>query len=76
MFEAFILDLEAVEPVYSRDLSLKNGLGISHPRVLGLLLGLLLGALSLRPSKFCPYLGPQGFVHGLFRDALSLLGLR
>ena len=58
MFEGFIPDLGAVEPAYPKDLSLENGLGISHPYVIGLLLGFVLGGLSLRLGKFSLRLSP------------------
>ena len=75
MFEGFILDLGAVEPAYSRDLSLENGLSLSHPRVISLFLGFLLGALGLRPGEFGLRLSPQSFVPGPLRNVFGSLRL-
>ena len=58
MFEGFIPDLGAVEPTYPRDLSLEDGLGVSHTRVIGLLLGFVPRGLGLCPDKFSLRLGP------------------
>ena len=68
MFEGFIPNLGVVKLAYPRDLSLEDGLGISHPRIIGLLLGLVLGALGLR-------LGPQSFVPSLFHNVFGILRL-
>ena len=64
MLEGFIPNLGTVEPTYPKDLSLEGGLGLGHSQVVGLLLGLLLGALSLHPGEHCLFLGLQGFVLG------------
>ena len=58
LFEGFIPNLGAIEPTHPRDLSLEDGLGVSHPRVIGLLLGFVPGGLGLRPGKFSLRLGP------------------
>ena len=50
-------------------------MGISLPRIISLLLGFVLGGLSLRLGKLSLCLGPYGFVPGPFRDALSPLDL-
>ena len=71
MLEGLIPNLGTVEPAYPRNLSLKGGLGLGHSQVIGLLLGLLLGALSLRPSEHRLLLGLQGFVTGLLCNVLG-----
>jgi len=58
LLEGFIPYLGAVEPAYSKDLSLEDCLGISYPHVIGLLLGFLLGGLGLCPGKFSLRLCP------------------
>ena len=58
LFKGFIPDLEAVKSAYPRDLSLKDGLGINHPHVIGLLLSFVLGGLGLRLGKFSLHFSP------------------
>ena len=57
LLKGLVPDLGTVEPAYPRNLSLEGSLGLGHSQVVGLLLGLLLGALSLRPGKHCLLLG-------------------
>ena len=75
MFEGFVSNLGAIEPAYSKDLSLESGLGLSHSQVISLPLGFLLGALDLRSGEFHFCLSSQGFIPGLFRDAFGPLYL-
>ena len=62
MLEGLIPNLGTIEPAYPRDLGLEGGMGLGNSQVVGLLLGLLLGALSLHPSEYCLFLGLQGLV--------------
>ena len=75
MLEGLIPNLGIVEPAYPRNLSLEGGLGLGHSQVVGLLLGLLFGALGLRPSKHRFLLSPQGFVSGPLYNVLGPLRL-
>ena len=62
MLEGLIPNLGAVEPAYPRNMSLEDGLGLGHSQVIGLLLGLLFGALSLRSGEHRLLFSPQGFI--------------
>ena len=75
MLEDLILNLGTVEPAYPRDLSLEGGLSLGHSQVVGLLLGFLLGALSLYPNEHRLFLGLQGFVPGPLCNVLGPLCL-
>ena len=75
LLEGLIPNLRTVEPAYPKNLSLEGGLGLGHSQVVGLLLGLFLRALGLRPGKHCLLLSPQGFVPGPFCNVLGPLHL-
>ena len=75
LLEGLVPDLGTVEPAYPRNLSLEGSLGLGHSQVVGLLLGLLLGALSLRPGKHCLLLGPLGLAPSPFSHVFGLLYL-
>ena len=50
-------------------------MSLGHSQIVGLLLGLLLGALSLRPGKHLLILGPLGLVLGPLSNFLGPLFL-
>ena len=58
-----------------RSLSLQSSLSLCHPRVIGLLLSLLLGALGLCFGKLRLFLGPHGLVPSPHGNILSPLCL-
>ena len=75
MVEGLIPNLGIVEPAYPKDLSLKGSLGLGHSQVVGLLLILLVGALSLYPGEHRLFLGLQGFIPGPLCNVFGLLCL-
>ena len=75
LLEGLIPNLGTVEPAHPRNLSLEGSLGFGHSQVVGLLLSLLLGALSFRPGKHRLLLGPLGLVPGPLSNVFGPLCL-
>ena len=68
-------NLGAIKPAYPKNLNLQGSLGLRHPRIIGLLLGLLFGALDRCPGKLCLFLGPQGLIPSPHGNVLGPLCL-
>ena len=75
LLEGLIPNLGTVEPAHPRNLSLEGSLGLGHSQVVGLLLGLLLRALSFRLGKHRLLIGPLGLVPGPLSNVLGPLCL-
>ena len=71
MLKGLIPNLGIVEPAYPRDLSLENGLGLSHSQVISLLLSLLLGALKASSlAHLVTFLAPFASASFFFRSVI------
>ena len=71
LLEGLISNLETLEPAYLRNLSLEGSLSLSHSQIIGLLLGLFLGAFNLRPGEHRLIFNLLGLVPGPLNNFLG-----